>query len=66
MLDWFINLTSSTQLILWINIGATYFRFRAGLKAQNFPRSFLPARGVFQPYLGGLALTLSIIILIFV
>lgn len=65
VLNWFINLTSATQLIIWINIASTYFRFRAGMKAQDIPRSSLASRGAFQPYLGGFALALACVCLIF-
>ncbi|KAL1407891.1 general amino acid permease agp2 [Vanrija albida] len=50
VLVWLINLTTATQLLTQIVVAASYIRFRAGMKAQNLGRDFLPAKGYLQPW----------------
>ncbi|KAI9664017.1 MAG: hypothetical protein M1821_007508 [Bathelium mastoideum] len=50
VLDWLINILSSSQIINYIIICITYLSFYKATKAQNFNRSRLPYYGYLQPY----------------
>ncbi|SPO39016.1 probable general amino acid permease [Pseudozyma flocculosa] len=42
-----VNLTALSGILTWFSIAITYIRFRAGMKAQNLPRSMLPWKSRF-------------------
>ena len=66
VLDWFINLTSSCQLVSWIGIGATWIRFNTGLKAQGLrDGEFLPVKSRWQPFSGWFATFAAIFTAVF-
>lgn len=66
VLNWWISLTGSAQLVTWTCVAITYIRFRAGLKKQNlFDTDFLPQRGHLQPFSAWWLLTWSPIVFIF-
>jgi amino acid transporter len=48
---WISNLSAVSTLIVWTSISITYIRFHQGMKYHNIPRSSLPFRPPFQPYL---------------
>ncbi|SJL17266.1 related to carnitine transport protein [Armillaria ostoyae] len=50
VLEWFVSLTTATQVINYAFITFTYLRFYYALKAQGIPRSSLPFRGPLQPF----------------
>ncbi|KLT42321.1 amino acid permease [Cutaneotrichosporon oleaginosum] len=49
VLNWWISLVGSAQLVSWTAIGITWFRFTAGLKKQGLWPHMLPQRGYLQP-----------------
>ncbi|CRG87853.1 Proline-specific permease [Talaromyces islandicus] len=48
---WISNLSSVSTLVVWTSISITYIRFHKGMKYHGIPRSSLPFRAPFQPYL---------------
>ncbi|PGH13132.1 hypothetical protein AJ79_03839 [Helicocarpus griseus UAMH5409] len=48
---WISNLSSVSTLIVWTSVSITYIRFYQGMKYQGIPRSAMPYRAPFQPYL---------------
>ena len=56
---WISNLSSVSTLIVWSSIAITYIRFYRGLKHHGIPRSSLPFRSPFQPYLAYFAVIFS-------
>ncbi|KAL1952632.1 hypothetical protein VTO42DRAFT_4585 [Malbranchea cinnamomea] len=48
---WISNLSSVSTLVVWTSVSITYIRFYQGMKHQGIPRSALPYRAPFQPYL---------------
>ncbi|WVR07309.1 hypothetical protein IAU60_004350 [Kwoniella sp. DSM 27419] len=66
VLNWWINLVGSAQLVSWTCIAITYLRFRSGLKAQNLLHTgFLPNKGYLQPFSGWYVLVWSPIVFFF-
>ncbi|GMK57961.1 hypothetical protein CspeluHIS016_0407950 [Cutaneotrichosporon spelunceum] len=49
VLNWWISLVGSAQLVTWTAIAITWFRFTAGLKKQGLWPHALPQRGFLQP-----------------
>lgn len=62
---WMQNLTTISTLFTWVSINIAYVRFHAAFKAQGIPRSELPFRAPFQPYLGYIALVFFSLIIFF-
>lgn len=56
---WISNLSSVSTLIVWTSISITYIRFNQGLKYHGIPRSSLPFKTPFQPYLAYFAAIFS-------
>ena len=51
VLNWFINVVTSAQLVTWTCIAITWLRFNKGLKSQGIDRkTFLPARDPLAPF----------------
>ncbi|KAH8701576.1 putative amino acid transporter [Talaromyces proteolyticus] len=48
---WISNLSSVSTLVVWTSISITYIRFHKGMEFHGIPRSSLPFRAPFQPYL---------------
>ncbi|KAG9089259.1 hypothetical protein FRC06_001646 [Ceratobasidium sp. 370] len=65
VLDWFINVATSAQLVTWIAMSITWIRWNAAMKAQGVSREILPYRSKIQPYGAYYALTMSIIVTFF-
>lgn len=65
VLDWWISLVGSAQLVTWTSIGITYLRFRAGLKKQGLYPKFLPQLGYLQPLSGWWLVVWSPLVFIF-
>ncbi|MCJ1273697.1 hypothetical protein MMC21_001490 [Puttea exsequens] len=57
VLQWFVNLVTASQLINFSVMTFTYTRFKRALAAQGIPRSSLPYKGRFQPFLAYYSLT---------
>ncbi|KAK2736772.1 hypothetical protein FQN57_000544 [Myotisia sp. PD_48] len=62
---WISNLSSVSTLIVWASISITYIRFHKGMAAQGIPRSSLPYRAPFQPYLAWFAVFFCSIVAVF-
>lgn len=56
---WISNLSSVSTLIVWTSIAFTYVRFHQGLKYHGIPRSTLPFKSPFQPFLAYFAIIFS-------
>lgn len=56
---WISNLSSVSTLVVWTSIAITYVRFYRGLKHHGIPRSSLPFKSPFQPYLAYFAIIFS-------
>ncbi|RJE18684.1 permease [Aspergillus sclerotialis] len=56
---WISNLSSVSTLIVWTSICISYLRFYRGLKRHGIPRSSLPFKSPFQPYLASFAVIFS-------
>ncbi|KAG8744577.1 hypothetical protein FRC10_009913 [Ceratobasidium sp. 414] len=65
VLDWFINVATSAQLVTWIAMSITWIRWNAAMQAQGVSREILPYRSRIQPYGAYYALTMSIIVTFF-
>jgi amino acid transporter len=65
VLDWWISLVGSAQLINWTCIAITWFRFRAALKAQGLGLDWLPVKGHAQTFSGWWVLIWSPVVFIF-
>lgn len=65
VLNWWISLVGSAQLVTWSAIAITYLRFRASLKKKGMYPSFLPQRGYLQPLSGYWMLIWSPLVFIF-
>ncbi|KAF8891305.1 amino acid permease/ SLC12A domain-containing protein [Infundibulicybe gibba] len=52
VLQWFVNLVTSSQLLNYAIISYTYLRFYKALRAQGIPRTSLPLVTTFQPFCG--------------
>ncbi|KAK4057255.1 hypothetical protein OIO90_001752 [Microbotryomycetes sp. JL221] len=50
VLDWFINCSTSAQLVTWLAMSITYLRWRKAMAVQGFDRSSLPYRSRILPY----------------
>ncbi|GAB1519874.1 proteinral amino acid permease agp2 [Rhizoctonia solani] len=50
VLDWFINVSTSAQLVTWMAMCITWIRWDAAMKAQGISRDILPYKSKFQPY----------------
>ena len=48
---WISNLSAVSTLVVWTSVSITYIRFHQGMKYQGIPRSAMPYRAPFQPYL---------------
>lgn len=64
VLNWWINLVTSAQLVSWSCIALTWLRFYYATKRQNL-RSSLPQIGYLQPFSGYNLLVWSPIVLLF-
>ncbi|TXT15506.1 hypothetical protein VHUM_00009 [Vanrija humicola] len=64
VLNWWINLVSSTSLVTWAAIAITSMRFRKGLSAQGLMH-ILPVRGHWMPYSSYWLLFWSVLVAIF-
>jgi len=62
---WISNLSAVSTLIVWTSISITYIRFHQGMKYHNIPRSSLPFRPPFQPYLAYFAAIFSATVALF-
>jgi amino acid transporter len=56
---WISNLSSVSTLVMWTAIGVTYLRFYKALQYHGIPRSSLPFKSPFQPYLAYFAIFFS-------
>ncbi|KAG9077662.1 hypothetical protein FS749_010423 [Ceratobasidium sp. UAMH 11750] len=65
VLDWFINVATSAQLVTWIAMSITWIRWDAAMKAQGVSREILPYRSRIQPYGAYYALTMSTVVTFF-
>lgn len=65
VLDWWISLVGSAQLINWTCIAITWFRFRSAMKAQGLGLDWLPRRGYCQKFSGWWLLIWSPIVFLF-
>ncbi|KAI9712010.1 MAG: hypothetical protein M1820_001718 [Bogoriella megaspora] len=63
VLDWLINLLSSSQIINYIIMCITYLSFYRATKVQNFTRRSLPYYGYLQPYGTWVALVFYVVVL---
>lgn len=62
---WISNLSSVSTLVVWTSISITYIRFHKGMKYHGIPRSSLPFRAPFQPYLAWFSCLFSSIVALF-
>jgi amino acid transporter len=62
---WISNLSAVSTLIVWSSISITYIRFHQGMKYHNIPRSSLPFKTPFQPYLAYFAVIFSMTVALF-
>ncbi|KAK2809247.1 hypothetical protein FQN49_008639 [Arthroderma sp. PD_2] len=62
---WISNLSSVSTLLVWASISITYIRFYHGMASQGIPRSALPYRAPFQPYLAWFAVLFCTIVAFF-
>jgi amino acid transporter len=62
---WISNLSAVSTLIIWTSISITYIRFHQGMKHHEIPRSSLPFKTAFQPYLAYFAAIFSATIALF-
>ncbi|KAB5595356.1 General amino acid permease AGP2 [Ceratobasidium theobromae] len=65
VLDWFINVATSAQLVTWIAMCITWIRWNAAMKAQGVTRDILPYTSKFQPYGAWYGLVVSVIVTFF-
>ncbi|QRV87854.1 amino acid permease [Ceratobasidium sp. AG-Ba] len=65
VLDWFINVATSAQLVTWIAMAITWIRWDAAMKAQGVSRDILPYKSKFQPYGAYYALIMCTVITFF-
>ena len=63
--NWLSNITTLGSQITWVGIGASWIRFNKGMKRQGIPRSVLPFRTMFQPYMAWSVVIGFTIIIIF-
>ncbi|KAF8160937.1 amino acid permease/ SLC12A domain-containing protein [Crassisporium funariophilum] len=61
---WLVSLVTTAGILSWVIIGVTYLRFFYALRAQRIPRSCLPYRSPFQPYITYYGLGMNILILL--
>ncbi|KAM0789292.1 hypothetical protein ACM66B_000132 [Microbotryomycetes sp. NB124-2] len=50
VLDWFINCSTSAQLVTWLAMCVTYLRWRKAMAVQGFDRNALPYKSRWLPY----------------
>lgn len=62
---WISNLSAVSTLIVWTSISITYIRFHQGMKHHEIPRSSLPFKTTFQPYLAYFAAIFSATVALF-
>ncbi|EFE33194.1 amino acid permease, putative [Trichophyton benhamiae CBS 112371] len=62
---WISNISSVSTLLVWASISITYIRFYHGMASQGIPRSALPYRSPFQPYLAWFAVTFCAVVAFF-
>lgn len=62
---WISNLSAVSTLIVWSAISFTYIRFHQGMKHHGVPRSSMPFRAPFQPFLAYFSFCFCIIVAIF-
>ncbi|KAH8809306.1 AAT family amino acid transporter [Xylogone sp. PMI_703] len=62
---WISNLSAVSTLIVWASISVTYIRFHQGMKYHGIPRSSLPFRVPFQPFLAYFSLCFCLIVAFF-
>ncbi|KAH6873430.1 amino acid transporter-like protein [Thelonectria olida] len=56
VITWFINITTASQILMYMGVCITYLCFYRAIKAQGISRRSLPYRGWGQPYLTWVAL----------
>lgn len=56
---WISNLSSVSTLVVWTAVSITYIRFHKALAHNGIPRSSLPYKSPFQPYLAYFAAIFS-------
>ncbi|CDZ98336.1 general amino acid permease [Phaffia rhodozyma] len=64
VLEWFINISTATQIVTWMAMSVSHIRWFKAMAIQNIDRSTLPYRSMFQPYGAWYALVLSTIVMI--
>lgn len=62
---WFSNISAVSTLIVWCSINITYLRFYQGLNYNNIPRSSLPWKAPFQPFLAYFGICFCSIVALF-
>ncbi|KAA8649460.1 uncharacterized protein ATNIH1004_002131 [Aspergillus tanneri] len=62
---WISNLSSVSTLIVWASVALTYTRFHRGLRYHGIPRTGLPFRSPFQPYMAYFAIVFSCTVALF-
>ncbi|TVY83656.1 putative proline-specific permease put4 [Lachnellula suecica] len=62
---WISNLSAVSTLIVWASISITYIRFHQGMTYHGIPRSSLPFKTPFQPYLAYFAAIFSSAVALF-
>ena len=64
VLDWFINISTSSQIVTWMAMSVTFIRFHKACKAQGVSMEDMPYRSKLQPYAAWYALSLSSVVLL--
>lgn len=62
VLDWFIGISTATQLVTWIAMSITYLCWRRACRAQGVDRDSLPYKSRWLPYGTYFALPAAIIV----
>jgi amino acid transporter len=63
VLDWFINISTASQLVTWVAMSVTFIRFHKACKLQGVSMEEMPYRSRLQPYAAWYALSMSLIVL---
>ncbi|KAK4051335.1 hypothetical protein OIV83_002819 [Microbotryomycetes sp. JL201] len=50
VLDWFINCSTSAQLVTWLAMSVTYLRWRKAMAVQGYDRNSLPYKSRWLPW----------------
>jgi amino acid transporter len=62
VLDWFINISTASQLVNWMSMAFTYTRFYKATNHAGMDRSKLPVKSWCQPYGAWYALVCAAIV----